>query len=207
MAMAFVSYQHVNAQINLNDVLSGVMNKAAASSGDSSAADAASSVLDGIFSSSKQADAKKIIGTWAYKEPAIVLSADNLLAKAAYKVAEGKVEKELQNYLTKYGIAPGKFSMTFNEDGTCSETINGKTAKGTWQIVDSKLQLSFQGVKAVSITTQIGGKDMQLVTDATKLLNMFKTFGANSSNQNIKTVASLLKSAKGMQAGITLRKQ
>jgi hypothetical protein len=48
---------------------------------------------------------------------------------------------------------------------------------------------------------------MQFVTDATKLLNLFKTLGAKSGNSNIKTVASLMKSVKGMQAGITLRKQ
>ena len=45
------------------------------------------------------------------------------------------------------------------------------------------------------------------MTDATKLLNLFKTVGAKSSNQNIKTIASLMKSVKGMQAGITMRKQ
>ena len=72
---------------------------------------------------------------------------------------------------------------------------------------DSKLILSIVGVKALTITTQIDGKDLQFVTDATKLLNLFKTLGAKSSNSSIKTVASLMKSVKGMQAGITLRKQ
>jgi hypothetical protein len=74
-------------------------------------------------------------------------------------------------------------------------------------VKDSKLILSIAGVKALSITTQIDGRDMQFVTDATKLLNLFKTLGAKSGNSNIKTVASLMKSVKGMQAGITLRKQ
>ena len=59
----------------------------------------------------------------------------------------------------------------------------------------------------MAITTQIDGKNMQFVTDATKLLNLFKTMGAKSTNSNIKTVTSLMKNVKGMQAGVTLRKQ
>ena len=85
--------------------------------------------------------------------------------------------------------------------------MGGKTKKGKWEVKDSKLQLSVAGVKTLAITTQVNGKDMQFVTDATKLLNLFKTFGAKSTNTQIKTVTSLMKSINGMQAGVTLRKQ
>ena len=163
--------------------------------------------LTSVFSSSKQATAEKIVGTWNYTEPAIVFTSDNILAKAASKIAANKVEGKLQEQLSKYGIKPGSFTMTFNEDGTFSETLKGKTTKGRWEVKDSKLILSVVGVKAISITTQIDGKDLQFVTDATRLLNLFKTIGAKSSNSSIKTVASLMKSVNGMQAGITMRKQ
>ena len=163
--------------------------------------------LTSVFSSSKQATAEKIVGTWNYTEPAIVFTSDNILAKAASKIAANKVEGKLQEQLSKYGIKPGSFTMTFNEDGTFSETLKGKTTKGRWEVKDSKLILTVVGVKAISITTQIDGKDLQFVTDATKLLNLFKTIGAKSSNSSIKTVASLMKSVNGMQAGITMRKQ
>jgi hypothetical protein len=185
----------VGAQ-SLGDVLNGVLNN-----------DNVASNLTSVFSSSKQATAEKIIGTWAYSEPAIVFTSNNLLAKAASKIAANKVENKIQEQLSKYGIAPGTFSMTFNEDGTFTETLKGKTTQGTWTVQDSKLVLSVAGVKALSITTQIDGKDLQFVTDATKLLNLFKTLGAKSSNSNIRTAASLMKSVNGMQAGITLRKQ
>jgi hypothetical protein len=163
--------------------------------------------LTSVFSSSKQATAEKIVGTWNYTEPAIVFTSDNILAKAASKIAANKVEGKLQEQLSKYGIKPGSFTMTFNEDGTFTETLKGKTTKGRWEVKDSKLILSVVGVKAISISTQIDGKDLQFVTDATKLLNLFKTIGAKSSNSSIKTVASLMKSVNGMQAGITMRKQ
>ena len=179
----------------LGDVLGALSNDNVASS------------LTSVFSSNKQATAEKLIGTWSYTEPAIVFTSNNLLAKAASKIAANKVESKIQEQLSKYGIAPGTFSMTFNEDGTFTETLKCKTTQGTWTIQDSKLVLSIVGVKALSITTQIDGKDLQFVTDATKLLNLFKTLGAKSSNSSIKTAASLMKSVNGMQAGITLHRQ
>ena len=163
--------------------------------------------LTTIFSSNKQANENNIVGTWAYSEPAIVLNSGNFLTNTAYKVAANKVEKKLQTYLSQYGITPGTFSITFNADGTCVKTLKGKSAKGTWKIQDQKLLLTIGKIKTVKITTQISGNEMQLVTDATKLLQMFQSFGANSSNSNIKTVASLLKGVKEMQAGITMKKQ
>ena len=163
--------------------------------------------ITSIFSSDKQATTNNIIGTWSYSEPAIMFTSDNLLTKLAAKVAANKLEDKLQSYLTQYGIKPGALVLTFKEDGTCTETLNGKTMKGKWQVKDSKLILTLGGIKALQITTQIDGKNMMFVTDATKLLKLFKSVGAKSNNKNIQTVTSLMKGVDGMQAGVTLKKQ
>ena len=169
----------VSSAQDLNDVLNAVLG--------GSGSDIAEG-LTSIFSANKQATADKIIGTWYYEEPAIVFTSDNLLAKAGAKIASNKLESKLQEYLSKYGIKPGAFTMTFNQDGTFTETLGKKSYKGKWSVKDSKLQLTVTGVRNVAITTQISGSQMQFVTDATKLLNMFKSFGAKSTNSNIKTV-------------------
>ena len=163
--------------------------------------------ITSIFSSDKQATTNNIIGTWSYSEPAIMFTSDNLLTKLAAKVAANKLEDKLQSYLTQYGIKPGALVLTFKEDGTCTETLNGKTMKGKWQVKDSKLILTLGGIKALQITTQIDGKNMMFVTDATKLLKLFKSVGAKSTNKNIQTVTSLMKNVDGMQAGVSLKKQ
>ena len=163
--------------------------------------------ISSIFSSDKQANKNNIIGTWSYTEPAIMFTSDNLLTKLAAKVAANKLEDKLQSYLTQYGVKPGALVLTFNEDGTCTETLNGKTMKGKWQVKDSKLVLTLGGIKALQITTQIDGKEMMFVTDATKLLKLFKSVGAKSTNKNIQTVTSLMKNVDGMQAGVSLKKQ
>ena len=205
MSLLLMTANTMSAQIDLQGIANQVLNNNQQSG--SSSSDNLVNSLTAIFSSDKQANKNNIVGTWSYTEPAIVLTGSNFLSNAAYKVVANKVESKLQSYLSQYGIKPGTFSMTFNEDGTCTETLKGKTMKGKWQIQDQKLLLTIGGVKTLSITTQISGSEMMLVTDATKLLNMFKSFGANSNNQNIKTAASLLKGAKDMQAGITLKKQ
>ena len=189
---------NVNAQ-DLGGILNGVL-------GGGQTEDIVSGITS-IFSSDKQATTNNIIGTWSYTEPAIVFTSDNLLTKLAAKVAANKLENKLQSYLTQYGIKPGALVLTFNEDGTCTETLNGKTMKGKWQVKDSKLILTLGGIKALQITTQIDGKNMMFVTDATKLLKLFKSVGAKSTNKNIQTVTSLMKSVDGMQAGVTLKKQ
>lgn len=199
MGLMLMMGMTVHAQ-GLTDILGSVLG------GSGGSTDDIVSNLTSVFSSKKQATKDKIIGTWTYTEPAIVFTSDNLLAKAGAKIAANKLESKLQEQLSKYGIKPGTFAMTFNEDGTFTETMNGKITKGTWTMEDSKLQLTIAGIKALSITTQIDGKNMQFVTDATKLLNFFKTLGANSSSTQIKTVTSLMKSVDGMQAGITMRK-
>ena len=204
VSMALMFSAPMSAQSDLGGLLGNVLG---AATGNSSSGDDLVSTLTSIFSSDKQANKNNIIGTWTYSEPAIVFMSDNFLAKTAAKLVANKLESKLQSYLTKYGIKPGTFSMTFNEDGTFTRTLKGRTSKGTWQLKDNKLLLTVAGIATVSITTQIDGKDMQFVTDATKLLNFFKTMGANSTNANIKTVTTLMKSVNGMQAGITLHKQ
>ena len=203
VCMAMMFSASVNAQSDLGNILGNVLG---AATGNSSGGDLVST-LTSVFSSDKQASKNNIIGTWSYTEPAIVFTSDNILAKAASKVAANKLENKLQQYLTRYGIKPGTFSMTFKEDGTYTRTLNDRTAQGTWTVQDSKLMLTIAGIKTIAITTQIDGQDMQFVTDATKLLNLFKSFGAKSTNANIQTITSLMKSINGMQAGITLHKQ
>lgn len=187
------------AQVDLKNVLGAV-------SGKSSVGEVAST-LTSVFSPDKQATAENIIGTWTYTEPAIVLQSDNALTNAAAKIASGKIEKKLQTYLTQYGIKPGALVITFNEDGTFVETLNKKTSKGKWTVKNSKLQLTISGIKVPSVTTQLNGKNLMFVTDATKLLNLFKALGKTSNNSTLNSVTSLMKGINGMQVGITLTKK
>ena len=178
MSLALTVATGGHAQIDLDDlagkVLGGVSSSASSQTSGQTENGGLMQTLTSVFSKDKQASANNIVGTWSYSEPAILLTSSNILSNAAYKIAANKAESKLQQYLSQYGFAPGSFTMTFNEDGTCVETLKGKSMKGKWQVKDSKLLLTIGGVKTLSITTQIDGNEMMLTVDATKLLNMFK---------------------------------
>lgn len=193
------STQSAGAQTDLGNILNNVLG------GNNSTSDVVSG-LTSIFSSSKQATEKTIIGTWVYEEPAIVLQSDNVLTSAAAKLAAKKAETKLQEQLNKIGIKKGALTLTFNSDGTFSETFGSKRVSGTWSIKNSKLIMKHT-VRSTTLTTQVSGKELMFVTDASKLLKLFQTLGSNSTNSSISTVTSLMKKVKGMQCGITLVKK
>ena len=190
-----------NAQ-SLSDILGAV-----ASSATSTTTNDLVSGITSVFSSSKQADKNSIVGTWEYSEPALVFQSDNLLTKAGASLAAKKLESQLQTQFNKYGIKSGALTITFNSDGTFSQTLGTKTMNGQWKVKSSKLYITYLGVRTIEITTQISGNKLQFVTNANKLLALMKTMGSASSNTNIKTITSLMKSVNGMQAGITLVKK
>ena len=187
-----------SAQLNLGNILGGI-------TGNSNTSDLVSG-LTSIFSSNKQATADNIVGTWSYDSPAIVFESEDFLTKTGAALAANKLETSIQNTLAKYGITKDKFSITFKEDGTFTETIRGKSYSGKWAVEDSKLQLTYQ-LKTMEITTQKEGDQLMFVTDASKLLNLIQTLGAKTAtNSSLSTISALAKNIKGMKVGLTLVK-
>ena len=188
-----------SAQLNLGNILGGI-------TGNSNTSDLVSG-LTSIFSSNKQATADNIIGTWSYDSPAIVFESEDFLTKTGAALAANKLETSIQNTLAKYGITKDKFSITFMEDGTFTETIRGKSNSGKWAVEDSKLQLTYQ-LKTMEITTQKEGDQLMFVTDASKLLNLIQTLGAKTATRSsLSTITALAKNIKGMKVGLTLVKE
>lgn len=201
LSMMLMAGLNANAQ-SLGSILSSV--SSATSSNNSSSV---ISTLTSVFSSSKQASSTNIVGSWTYTEPAIVFTSNNVLTQAASKIAAKKIENKLQTQLSQYGIKKGTMSITFVKDGTFTEKIKGKTMTGTWKVSNSKLLLTYGGVKTISLTTQVSGNELQIVTDATKILTTVKAIANTSSNSELKTISSLMSSVKGMKAGLTLTKK
>ena len=191
---------------SLGDILKGV------SENGSSTSDLISGITS-IFTSNKQASEDNIVGTWTYDSPAIVFESDNLLSTAAAKYAANKLETKLQTTLSKYGISKGKFTITFKSDGTFSETLKKKTYEGKWAVKDQKLVLTYTSTytgksKSMNITTQKEGNNLLFVTDATKLLTLVQSMGAqNATNSSLSSILSLSKNIKGMKLGLQLVKK
>ena len=211
LLVMLVCVESAQAQFNLGNILGGVLGGKSSdkTTSESTKTSDLISGLTSIFSSEKQASQQSIVGTWVYSEPAIVLSSDNFLTNAAAKLAAGKVEDKLAEVLSKYGIKAGALTITFNEDGTFTETIGTKKISGKWTITDSKLNLTFGKLtsKTIPVTTQLENNKLMFVTDATKLLDFVKNIASKSTNSKIQTITSLMKSVNGMEAGLTLERK
>jgi hypothetical protein len=212
VALLLAASSTANAQINLGNVLNKVSNIAESTSSTVSKAtsDDSGSLISGltsIFSASKTAKAKDLVGTWSYTEPAVVFSSENVLKSAGGKVASAAIEKQLQSKLSKYGITKGAMKMTFDNDGNFTQTLGGKTLTGTYTTSGQNVVLKYGGTtKQIIGTTQVDGNDLLIVMDASKLLSYMKTIGSLSGNSTLKTASSLLGSMDGMQCGLRLEK-
>ena len=202
MALMLMGGTNVNAQIDLGNIIGGITGNSASSNNNNNII----STLTSIFSSNKQATSDNIVGTWSYDSPAIVFESDDLLSKTGAALAANKIESKLQTTLSKYGITKDKFSITFKNDGTFTETIRGKSYSGKWTVTDQKLVLTYS-YKKMEITTQKEGNKLMFVTDATKLLSLVQSLGAKSAtNSSLSTITALAKNIKGMKVGLTLVK-
>lgn len=164
--------------------------------------------LTTIFNGDKVASADRIVGTWTYTEPAVVLSDDDVLKNLGGKVASAAIEKKLQTYLDKAGITKGKMTMTFDKEGNFSQSVGKKTMKGTYTVDGKDVALTYEGgVKQFVGTTQLDGNKLLIVMDASKLLKYAKTLGALTNNSTAATLGSLLSGYDGLEVGLTLEKK
>lgn len=97
--------------------------------------------------------------------------------------------------------------MTFDKDGNFTQTVAGKTLKGTYTVSGKNVKLVYGGIKEQFLgTTQVDGNDLLIVMNATKLMSYMKTLGMLSGNSTLKTASSLLGSIDGMLCGLRLQK-
>lgn len=174
------------------------------------------SVLSGVVKNvvgDKTTTASSIIGTWTYAGPECQFESDNLLAKAggevaAKEVAAKEVEEKIQKVYKKVGMDGCQY--TFNEDGSYSCTIKGKTSSGTYTFDSDAKTVTMKsklGIKTVAYVT-VTGDDMSLVFKADKLMSVLKTItsAAVSVNSTASTISSIADSYDGLRLGFELKK-
>ena len=200
MMMASIS---ANAQIDLSSIAKNTANAVSIST---SSRDIVSS-LTSVYSSSKTASAKDLFGTWSYIEPTIIFSSINVLKNTGGKIVSAAIEKNLQAKLNKYGISKGKMKMTFDKDGNFTQDISGKTLKGCYSVKGKNVVLKYTGqISQIIGTTQVDGKSLLLVMDASQLLTYMKTLYTLTSNPTLKTVSALVGNMDGIQYALKLQK-
>lgn len=157
----------------------------------------------------KTTTASSIIGTWTYAGPECQFESDNLLAKAGGEVAAKEVEEKIQKVYEKVGMDGCQY--TFNEDGSYSCTVKGKTSSGTYTFDSDAKTVTMKsklGIKTVAYVT-VTGDSMSLVFKADKLMSVLKTItsATSSVNSTASTISSIADSYDGLRLGFELKKK
>lgn len=169
------------------------------------------SMLGGVLKNvvgDKTTTAESIIGTWQYVGPECQFDSDNALTKAGSEVAAQEVEQKMQSVFDKIGMDGCEY--TFNEDGTYSSTIKGKTTKGTYTYDDENKAITMKGALGIKTTAYVSvmGSSMSLVFNADKLMTVLKavTGAASKVNSTASAVNSIANSYDGLRLGFELKK-
>ena len=154
-----------------------------------------------------------IVGTWQYVQPSCKFKSDNLLAQAGGTVASNKVENELASACTKLKITPDNTSFTFNNDGTYTQCIAGKTSSGKYTFDRDNMTVVLTGQLGFSNTVHVSfsGNTMTLVFDADGVWDLAKGIanvaGKFLDNNLLTLFNSVSDNYEGMQLGFELQKQ
>ena len=157
--LMFASVQ-ADAQISLGDILknvvSGEKKETTTNNEDNGKSGGLLSALTNVFSASKVATKDKIVGTWVYEEPAVVLSSDNTLKNLGTflgKNLTGTYTVEDKNIVLKYG-------------GKVSQVI------GTTQLDGNNLLIVMDASKLLKYVNVLGGiTQNSMLETATSLLS------------------------------------
>lgn len=205
LAVALASFAG-NANAQLSDILNKVSSKVSSATGSSSTSNVLST-LGNVITSKLVPTSSQIVGTWVYKEPAVMFTSSNALKSTASSLVSSKIESKLQSYLSKVGITSGKMSMTFEKDKTFYVSrSNKKIASGTYTISSNDVTLTFKGKSTpCKVTPQLDNGTLVIVMDASKVKTFFEGIGSNVSQ--LSTITSLMKSMDGMKVGIRMSKK
>ena len=151
-----------------------------------------------------------IEGAWVYSEPTIQFESESLLAKAGGAVATEKIVEKVKPYYERFGVVKGAVVIDFNSDNSCTYTINGNTYDGTYVYNKETNVVEFNdpyGMKIITAYATVSSKNLAISFDATKLLTLFQTLGASSTNTTIASLTTLSKSFTGMKVGFLFDKE
>ena len=163
------------------------------------------SVVKGAFEE-KVATAETIIGTWVYKEPAVMDTSGRIIAKAIGNASAGKLEKLLTNYFKKADINPQNTYFTFRKDGTFIRCVAGHKAEGHWMLGD-KLLLRIHNVQTAAVTQHLENGELSLVVSAGKIMGAMVSLGAIHDTTTNNAIVKLSKKLKGIEGGFALEKK
>ena len=198
-----------NANAQLGDLLKNVAGEAInKATGNSTVGNVAADLVGNLLGTAEVTE-KTLVGTWSYSQPCVAFESENVLATLGSSVVSTKVEKTMQNGLTKVGFTSGKVVMTLKEDKTGVIKYNGKGVDVNWAVDGTNLKITFPLLnQGVTMNAKLSGGELQVAMKADKLLALLNaiTQKAGTVNSQLGTLGTLTKNVKGMYMGLKFTK-
>ena len=171
-----------------------------------------------------QVSKNSLIGTWNYKQPAVVFESEDMLTNVGGMAAGKAAEQKIQEYLNKIGFTADKVKITFKEDGTGTVIYATKNIPFQWSVAETDLTIklgsgtlgkisssnALDKFTSFKINCKVNLTNIQLSFKADKLLDFISKIvsvaGTASNNSTIATIAGLANKVDGMYLGLTLEK-
>ena len=208
VALGMMLCGNANAQLSniLKNMAGEAVNKA---TGNSTVGNVAADLIGNLLGTAEVTE-KTLVGTWSYSQPCVAFESENVLASVGSSLVSTKVEKTMQNGLTKVGFTSGKVVMTLNEDKTGTIQYNGKPVNINWAVEGTNLTLTFPIInKGVTMNVKQTGGELQVAMKSDKLLTLLNaiTEKAGTVNSSLGTLNTLTKNVKGMYMGLKFTKK
>ena len=149
-----------------------------------------------------------LVGSWSYTAPAVRLSSSNALANVGSTAITAPVANKLEKVFTKVGITNGFCSITFNQDGTFTMPVKGKTISGTYTYNNSDhsltLNIGQNGKLKLNGYAYISSTNLQLLFNADKLAALLIDIGSNI--RGLSTITEALKQYENFYLGFEFAK-
>lgn len=167
-------------------------------------------LVEGVFSSSN-ITVSDMEGEWTATGPAVCFQGEGFLQKAGGVAAASAIETKLQPYYDKYGL--NNATMSIKSDGTF--TLNCKAIKLNGTITPAtgaesgvfNFNFTIGNMKLASVTTYVQktSSSMDVMFDATKLMNLLSAVAKYSGISTLQTVTSILDSYDGLCVGFNFK--
>lgn len=166
------------------------------------------SKLKNIISSSTSISQTNILGTWLYSGSSCAFQSSNLINQAGSSLVAQQIESKLNPTFSKIGISNKNTSFTLNSNNTFSALINGRKITGNYSFNPKNNILTLRTLSFSSnCYVSKSGSNINLLFDANKLLELFRTISQYSGNATLNTISTLSKSYSGSKIGFALKKK
>ena len=129
------------------------------------------------------------------------------MAKAGGEIVATQIEEKLSAEYAKLGFKKSNTYITFNEDGTFSGKVDGKSLSGNWTFDENSQALKLSGLLlSLNGYATRNASGISILFESKKILTLLQTVAALSGNSTLSTIGDISKNYDGVRVGFDMAK-